>query len=103
SAWNAGAYDPVTGTIIYGTGQPIPSDQLDPRRFDGDGPVSADLYTASFVAIDAATGALKWYQQIVPGDEWGYDQHTVPLIIDLPADSGQRRGAVLATTTGFVL
>src|SRR5690606_12593247 len=50
SAWNAGAYDPLTGTIIYGTGQPLPADQLDPRRFDGDGPVTADLYTASFVA-----------------------------------------------------
>lgn len=103
SAWNTGAYDPLTDTIIYGTGQPIPSDQLDPRRFDGDDPVTADLYTASFVAIEAASGALRWFKQIVPGDEWGYDQHTVPLIIDLADDSDHPRGAVLATTTGFVL
>src|SRR5690606_31863904 len=103
SAWNAGAYDPATGTIVFGTGQPIPSDQLDPRRFDGDGPVTADLYTSSFVAIDASSGKLKWYQQVVPGDEWGYDQHTVPLIIDLDLGDGPRRVAILATTTGFLL
>lgn len=103
SGWNAGAYDPVTGTVIYGTGQPVPSDRLDPRRDDGAGPVSADLYTASFVALDAATGALRWFHQVVPGDEWSYDQHTVPVIADLVLDGQPRRAAVLATTTGYVV
>ena len=103
SGWNAGAYDPQTGTVIYGTGQPVPSDRLDPRRDDGDGPVSRDLYTASFVALDAATGALRWFHQVVPGDEWAYDQHTVPIVVDLELDGGPRRVAVLATTTGFVV
>lgn len=103
SAWNAGAYDPVTGVIVYGTGQPIPSDQLDPRRDDGDGPVTADLYTSSFVALEATTGALRWYHQVVPGDEWGYDQHTVPVIADLASGTAHRRAALLTTTTGYLL
>lgn len=103
SGWNAGAYDPVTGTVIYGTGQPIPSDRLDPRRDDADGPVSRDLYTASFIALDAATGTLRWYHQVVPGDEWGYDQHTVPLVTDLTIGTDTRRVAILATTTGFIV
>lgn len=103
SGWNAGAYDPVTDTVIYGTGQPVPTDRLDPRRDDGTGPVSADLYTASFVALDAATGALRWYHQVVPGDEWSYDQHTVPVVVDLTLDGVRRRAAVLATTTGYVV
>jgi PQQ-dependent dehydrogenase (methanol/ethanol family) len=103
SGWNAGAYDPATDTVIYGTGQPVPSDRLDPRRDDGDGPVSRDLYTASFVALDATTGALRWFHQVVPGDEWAYDQHTVPVVVDLELDGGPRRVAVLATTTGFVV
>lgn len=103
SGWNAGAYDPTTGTVIYGTGQPIPSDRLDPRRNDGSGPVSHDLYTASFVALDAATGALRWFHQVVPGDEWGYDQHTVPIVADVTIDGTPRRVAILATTTGFVV
>ena len=103
SAWNAGAYDPVSGVVVYGTGQPIPSDTLDPRRFDGDGPVTPDLYTSSFVGLDAATGELRWFHQVVPGDEWGYDQHTVPVVVDLPAGEGTVRAALLATTTGFLL
>ncbi len=103
AAWNAGAYDPVSGVVVYGTGQPIPSDNLDPRRFDGDGPVTPDLYTSSFVALDAATGELRWFHQVVPGDEWGYDQHTVPVIVDMPRGEETVRAAVLATTTGFLL
>lgn len=103
SAWNAGAYDPETGVVIYGTGQPFPSDNLDPRRFDGDGRATPDLYTSSFVAIDAVTGELRWFHQVVPGDEWGYDQHTVPVIADLQLDRGTVRAALLATTTGYVL
>ncbi len=103
SGWNAGAYDAVSGTVIYGTGQPVPLDRLDPRRADGDGPVSPDLYTASFVALDAATGALRWYHQVVPGDEWSYDQHTVPIVVDVDVAGDPRRVAVLATTTGFVV
>jgi PQQ-dependent dehydrogenase (methanol/ethanol family) len=103
SGWNAGAYDAASGTLIYGTGQPVPADRLDPRRDDGDGPVSADLYTASFVALDAATGALKWFHQVVPGDEWSYDQHTVPIVADVVVAGEVRRAALLATTTGFVV
>lgn len=103
TGWNAGTYDPASGTLIYGTGQPVPSDRLDPRRDDGAEPVSADLYTASFVALDAATGDLRWFHQVVPGDEWSYDQHTVPIVADVVIEGEPRRVAILATTTGFVV
>jgi PQQ-dependent dehydrogenase (methanol/ethanol family) len=104
SAWNAGAYDAATATVIYGTGQPVPSDRLDPRRHQPDGAVSADLYTASFVALDARTGRLRWFHQVVPGDEWEYDQHTVPMVVELDlGERGTSRVALLATTTGYVV
>ena len=103
SGWNAGAYDVATDTVIFGTGQPVPNDRLDPRRSDGAGAVSADLYTASFVALDARTGALRWFHQVVPGDEWSYDQHTIPIVTDLAWAGIERRVALLATTTGFVV
>src|SRR5690606_27168937 len=78
SAWNAGAYAPESNVILWGTGQPTPWDRIDPRRADPDGDVTDDLYTASWVAIDADTGELKWHRQAVPGDEWDLDQHQVP-------------------------
>lgn len=103
SAWNFGVYDPVTNIIVWGVGQPTPWDRLDHRRKDPDGVISEDLFTASFVALDADTGELKWYHQVVPGDEWDYDQHTVPVIADIEIGGEIRHVAILPTTTGFVV
>ena len=96
SAWNAGAYDPVTKTVIYGIGQPIPWYAKGFRRGD-------NLYTASWVALDVETGRLKWYYQVVPSDEWDLDQIATPVITDLTIDGQTRRVAILPTTTGFLL
>lgn len=97
SAWNPGAYDPETRTVIYGTGQPIPWDNFGIRD-----PVSPDLYTASKVGLDVDTGELKWYRQHVPGDEWDYDQHPTPTVADLEIDGEMRRVLINPTTTGYL-
>ncbi len=102
SAWNAGAYDPVTRTVVYGTGQPTPWDRLDHRR-SNEGEPTDDLYTASFVAMDVDTGALKWYHQVVPADEWDMDQHIIPIFADVEVDGEDRRVALLPTTSGWFL
>lgn len=97
SAWSPGAYDPETRTVIYGTGQPIPWDNFGIRN-----PVSPDLYTASKVALDVDTGEMKWYRQIVPGDEWDYDQHPTPTFADMEIEGQTRRVVINPTTTGYV-
>lgn len=102
AAWNAGAYDPVTRTVVYGTGQPTPWDRVDWRR-NNDGEPSSDLYTSSFVALDIDTGDLKWHHQVVPGDEWDHDQHTVPMFGTVEIDGQDRRVALLSTTTGYLV
>lgn len=103
SAWNSGAYDPVSNTILYGTGQPTPWDRVDERRADPSGEVTSDLYSASWVAVDADTGEIRWYHQVVPGDEWDMDQHTVPIFADIDYEGEDRRVAIMATTGGWVL
>ena len=35
----------------------------------------ADLYSNSTVAIDVATGKLRWYYQELPGDDWDADHN----------------------------
>ncbi len=95
SAWVPGAYDPVNKTVIYGVGQPIPWWAGDDRQGD-------NLYTSSWVALDAETGALKWYHQVVPNDEWDYDQIATPTIADMTVDGAERRVVILPTTTGFL-
>jgi PQQ-dependent dehydrogenase (methanol/ethanol family) len=99
--WNVGAYDSVTNTIIWGTGQPIPWERFTTRSEEGD-EVSADLYTASYVAVDADTGEMKWYFQVVPGDEWDYDQQTSATVTDMQIDGETRRVVILPSTTGYV-
>jgi len=35
------------------------------------------------VALDAATGKLRWYQQLVHHDIWDYDVPAAPTLIDV--------------------
>jgi 5-methyltetrahydropteroyltriglutamate--homocysteine methyltransferase len=42
-----------------------------------------NLYTASVLAVNADTGVLKWYFQMVPGDEWDFDSAQQLLLADL--------------------
>lgn len=102
SAWNAGAYDAESGVILWGTGQPTPWDRIDPRRADPEGVTTDDLYTVSWVAIDASTGKLKWYRQALPSDEWDMDQHQVPTFATVDWDGTQRRIAIMGSSTGYI-
>lgn len=95
SGWTPGAYDTESNTIIWGTGNPTPWYSTGIRSGD-------QLYTAGHIALDATTGKLKWYRQVVPNDEWDYDQHATPTIADLDLGNGTQRVAILPTTTGFV-
>ena len=95
SAWNPGAFDPESNTIVWGTGNANPWYRPGVRSGD-------NLYTASYVGLDADTGKLKWHYQIVPGDEWDYDQHSTPTIADLTISGEDRRVAILPLTAGFV-
>ncbi len=102
SAWNAGAYDPESGIIVWGTGQPTPWDRVDPRRADPEGEITDDLYTASWIALDADTGELQWYRQAVPADEWDYDQHQVPTFATVDWNGEERRVAIMGSSTGYI-
>jgi quinoprotein glucose dehydrogenase len=42
-----------------------------------------NLYGNSVVALDATTGKLKWYQQLVHHDIWDFDIPAAPTLIDL--------------------
>ncbi|MEI9815210.1 MAG: PQQ-binding-like beta-propeller repeat protein [Acidobacteriota bacterium] len=78
STWGMpGGYDVARKTIIWGIANPMP-DQRMLRHGTADGTsrtAPADLYSNSTVAIDPATGKLKWYYQHLPGDDSDLD-HT---------------------------
>ena len=65
ATWLGGTYDPGTNLLFFGTGNPAPwNSHLRP----GD-----NLYSCSTVAIDVATGQIKWHFQGTPNDGWDYD------------------------------
>lgn len=81
SAWTTPAFDPQSGTLFVGLGNPSP--QMDDTSRPGD-----NLYSVSLVALDAESGKIKWYYQQVPHDLWGYDVASPAVLFDLPTEQG---------------
>jgi glucose dehydrogenase len=79
SLWTHPALDPDLGLIYVGTGNPAP--QMDDFSRPGD-----NLYTVSIVALDVHTGKMKWFDQHVPHDRWGYDVATPGVLFDLDVE-----------------
>ncbi|MCW5695465.1 MAG: PQQ-binding-like beta-propeller repeat protein [Bauldia sp.] len=78
--WVTGSYDPATNTLFYGTGNPSPFG--DPTLRPGD-----NLYSSATVALDAETGALKWYFQYTPNEQWDYDEVGVNQIYTIDGET----------------
>lgn len=95
SAWTTPAVDPALGLIFVGIGNPSP--QMDDLTRPGD-----NLYTVSLVALDAETGALRWYFQQVPHDLWGYDVASPPVLFDIPGKDGVVPAVAQAGKTGWL-
>jgi alcohol dehydrogenase (cytochrome c) len=71
-----GSYDPIKKLIYWGIANPMPNTRMDRHNGDPAGTAKtapADLYSNSTVALDPATGKLKWYYQHLPGDDWDQD------------------------------
>ena len=92
SLWMTPAYDPDLGLIFLGTGNPAPQNFGLSRPGD-------NLYTMCLVALDVKTGALRWYYQQVPHDEWGYDVAAPPFLLDMP---GGAKAVASASKTGWI-
>ena len=45
-----------------------------------------ELYSSSLLALDAATGQLKWFFQMTHKDLWDWDQPTPPVLVDFTAN-----------------
>ena len=50
-----------------------------------------NLYSDSLVAVDALTGKMKWYQQLVHHDIWDYDIAAAPALVEV-----RRNGRVIS-------
>jgi alcohol dehydrogenase (cytochrome c) len=83
ATWVTGAYDPELKLVYWGVGNPGPDWNGDVRPGD-------NLYTCSFVALDADTGKLRWHFQFTPHDTHDWDATHVPILFD-GVIAGQKR------------
>jgi len=99
--WNGGAYDPDTNLTFWGTGNPNPGWNGDPRAPQQNIHTIDNLYSNSVIALDADTGKLKWYFQFTPGDEYDWDATQVPVLVDMDYQGRARKLMLWANRNGF--
>jgi alcohol dehydrogenase (cytochrome c) len=92
--WMTGTYDPETDTIFWGTGNPSPD-------YDGSVRLGDNLYTDSVLALDPATGRMKWYFQFTPHDTHDWDASETPVLIDANFGGRPRRLMLHGDRNGF--
>jgi outer membrane protein assembly factor BamB len=95
--WYAPAFD-EHGYMYVGTGNPgpFPGTTQFPWGSSRPGP---DLYTDSIVKLNAATGQIKWYYQLIPHDLYDRDLQDPPIL----ATVGGRQVVIAAGKGGFVI
>ncbi|MGH9430113.1 MAG: PQQ-binding-like beta-propeller repeat protein [Terriglobia bacterium] len=94
TTWMPGTFDPETGTLFWGVGNPDPD-------FDGSNRPGDDLYTDSVLALDPDSGHLKWYFQFTPHDVFDYDATETPVLVDATTNRGKQHLLVEANRNGF--
>jgi outer membrane protein assembly factor BamB len=83
------------GTLYVGTANPLPWGGT-PAAPNGGSYAGRVLWTDSLLALDAQTGALRWYDQVTPHDVRDYDFAQPPVLAgDLVVGSG-KSGRVIA-------
>ncbi|MDP4212916.1 MAG: pyrroloquinoline quinone-dependent dehydrogenase [Bacteroidota bacterium] len=93
--WMGMTVDQKTGIAYVPTG----SVSMD---FYGGKRKGTDLYGDCLLALDAATGKLKWHYQYIHHDTWDWDPPSAPVLLTVQHD-GRLVDAVAQTTkTGFV-
>ena len=82
--WVTGNYDPETNLAFWGTGNGGP--------WMGDQRPGDNLYVASTIAIDVATGQIKGHFQYNPNESWDWDEVSPPLLIDYQRNGRRSKG-----------
>ena len=76
NTWGFMTVDVKRGIVYVPLGSPT-------SDFYGKDRVGDGLYGNSLVALDARTGAVKWYRQLVHHDLWDYDLAAPPALFDI--------------------
>ncbi len=94
ATWMTGSYDAQLNTVFWPVGNPGPDYTGDEREGD-------NLYTDSILALEPATGKLKWYYQFTPHDVHDWDAQEPPVLVDANWQGQPRKLLMEANRNGF--
>jgi alcohol dehydrogenase (cytochrome c) len=92
--WVTGNYDPETNLTYWGTGNGGP--------WMGDQRPGDNLYTASTIAVDASTGAIKGHFQYTPNESWDWDEVSPPILVDFVRNGRTVKGLIDVARNGYL-
>jgi PQQ-dependent dehydrogenase (methanol/ethanol family) len=93
ATWNTLSYDSELNLVYAPTGQPSPWTTTPEGHGDA-------LYANSVIAVDADSGELRWYYQLVPADNW--DRATYEsLLVDLEIEGVMRKALIQTGKIGW--
>ncbi|MFB3904530.1 MAG: pyrroloquinoline quinone-dependent dehydrogenase [Acidobacteriota bacterium] len=95
NVWSIASVDSANGLVFL----PVGSAAYD---FYGGDRKGHNLYANSLVAVDAATGKLRWHFQTVHHDLWDYDLAAQPILVTLRRQGRPVPAVVQLTKTGLV-
>ena len=93
AVWTPVTVDSATNTLYFGTGSATPL--YFPSIRPGTNP-----RTDSLIAVDLRTGQIKWWRQLIAGNQWSYDVAQPPLVYDGTVGGHRRHVVSVATMEG---
>ena len=92
--WVTANYDPETNLAFWGTGNGGP--------WMGDQRPGDNLYVASTIAIDVATGRIKGHFQYSPNESWDWDEVSPPILVDYRRNGRTIKGLIDVARNGYL-
>ncbi|MBX5157162.1 glucose/quinate/shikimate family membrane-bound PQQ-dependent dehydrogenase [Rhizobium sp. NZLR8] len=92
NSWSVFSVDEGLGLVYIPLGNQVP-DQIGINRSD-----NVEKFSSSIVALDIATGQLRWVRQTVHHDLWDMDVPAQPALIDLTKPDGSVVPALVGPT-----
>ena len=95
NAWSIISVDAARDLVFIPTTCPSPDYYGGERK-------GQNLYGNSIVALQASTGKMVWYYQVVHHDVWDYDIAAQPMLIDIKQNNKSIPAVVVGTKMGIV-
>lgn len=95
NVWSIMSVDTARGLVFL----PVGSASYD---YYGGDRTGQNLYGNSLVALDAATGKVRWYRQLVHHDLWDYDLPAQPALVTVRRGGREIPAVAQLTKMGFV-